>query len=109
MAMRVPFAMTPGAAAYIKSRLRETETDRRPRLIRAFGYGDGLSDAIWYEGEHFHVTYEEKIAKDSVVVQLLGESVAIDHETLRRLTNRVLQLHTVTVERGETKNVLVSH
>jgi hypothetical protein len=111
MLTRVPFAMTSGAAAFVRSQLQDVEPWlgplRWPFLVRIFGWADGLTDGVWYEGEHFHLVHREEWRWDLDVVALFGHQVYIEPNTLRRLTNRILALHTVAVEHGEPKYVLV--
>jgi hypothetical protein len=103
-----PFSMTAEAAEHVLSRLQDQEPGRKPHLIRGFGYADGFSDLVYYEGEHFQLVYEESTHAPGLHVELFGHQVAIAKETLQRLTNRVLTLHGIPLLRGDTKYVLLS-
>jgi len=100
--------MTPEAANYIRSRLRDQETGRLPCLVRGFGYADALSDVGYFEGEHFQIVYEENPVGPVEQVELFGNLVAVAPETLRRLANRVLMLHTIPQGIRSSKHVLLS-
>ena len=103
----ITFAMTVKAEEYIRSRLNEPEPGRKPSLVTGFAYGDGLSDAIWYEGEHFQIIYEDQVRWEAAQhLELFGHQVAIGRDTLYRLTNRILALHTIPLESNE-RHVLV--
>ncbi len=103
-----PFSMTPEAADYVRSRLQDQEAGRQPCFIRGFGYADALSGVVYFEGEHFQIIYEEKPAGPTEQVELFGHQVAIASDTLQRLTNRVLMLHSIPQRSGESKYVLLS-
>src|SRR5436305_12137291 len=77
MLMPRPFAMTPKATEYLRSRLQDPEPGRRPHLVRGFGYADGLSDVVYYEGEHFQLVYEGNTDSPTEHVELFGREVAI--------------------------------
>jgi len=106
MSSALPFTMTPEAADYVRSRLRDREEGRKPCLVRGLGYADGLSDDVYFEGEHFQIIYE-KLADPAEQVELLGERVVIAGDTLKRLANRMLVLHTIPRPSG-AKYVLLS-
>jgi len=103
-----PFAMTPEAADYVRSRLQEQEADRKPCLVRGFGCADGLSDVVYYEGEHFQIIHQEDSVGRIEHIELFGHQVTIARDTFRRLANRVLMLHTLPLPSGATKYVLLS-
>ena len=108
MPIAPPFAVTPEAADFVRSRLRDPEAGRQPCLIRGFGYADALSDVVYFEGEHFQIIYEEKSTASKEQVELLGHQVAVSSHTLQRLANRVLILHIIPQRSGAPKHVLLS-
>ncbi len=100
--------MTPEAADYVRSCLQDREPGRQPCLIRGFGYADALSDAVYFEGEHFQIIYQEKPTGPTEQLEVFGHQVTVATGTLKRLANRVLMLHTVPQPSGESKYVLLS-
>ena len=98
--------MTPEAADYVRSRLGDWEEGCKPCLVRGFGYADGLSNDDYFEGEHFQIIYQKPIGL-AKQVKLFGHQVAIAGDTLKRLANRRLVLHTIP-RRSGAKYVLVS-
>src|SRR5580765_8265171 len=94
----LPFAMTPEAADYVRSRLRSPAAGEELALItvtRQAGIIDG-QERVWFDGEHFMVCiYDIGRRPNAQHVEMFGHHVSLVPSTLESLRGRTLSIRRV--------------
>jgi len=107
----LPFAMTPEAADYIRSRLRSPAAREELALITATRQAEIIDgqERVWFDGEHFMVCiYDIGRRPNAQHVELFGHQVSIVPSTLESLRGRTLSIRRVPGCSGESRDVLVA-
>jgi hypothetical protein len=107
----LPFAMTPEAVDYVRSRLRPPAAGKELALItgtRKAEIVDG-QERVWFDGENFMVCiYDIGRRLNAQHVELFGHQVSIVPSTLESLCGRTLSIRRVPGCSGESRDVLVA-
>ena len=107
----LPFAMTPEAVDYVRSRLRPPAAGEELALITALRQAEmvGGQERVWFDGEHFMIcTYDIGRRPNAQHIVLFGHQVSIVPSTLESLRGRTLTIQRVPGCLGESRDVLVA-
>ena len=107
----LPFAMTPEAADYVRSRLRPPAAGEELALITVLRQAkmDGGQEQDWFDGEHFMVcTYDIGRRPNAQRIELFGHQVSSVPSTLESLRGRTLAIRCVPDCSGGSRDVLVA-
>lgn len=111
MPMSLPFAMTPEAADYVRSRLRPPAAGEELALITVLRQAEmvGGQERVWFDGEHFMVcTYDIGRRPNAWHIELFGHQVSIVPSTLESLRGRTLTIRRLASCSGQSRDVLVA-
>ena len=106
-----PFAMTPEAADYVRSRLRPPAAGEELALITALRQAEmvGGQERVWFDGEHFMICFYDVGGRPQAEhIELLGHRVSIVQSTLESLRGRTLTVRRMPDSSGELRDVLVA-
>ena len=107
----LPFAMTPEAADYVRSRLRPPAAGEELALITVLRQAEMVDgqERVWFDGEHFMVcTYDIGRRPNAQHIELFGHQVSIVPSTLESLRGRTLTIRRAVDCSGESRDVLVA-